>query len=73
MRTNYVQDYEKWVKKGRGQGRFSDYQPWITVQDCHSRAVRSRIPSLRLNRQFNCLSNGERLACLALRANVHNF
>ena len=49
MRSNYVQDYDKWVKAGRGQGRYSAYDPWITVQDCHSKTPRHRVPCPRLH------------------------
>lgn len=67
MRSNYVQDYDKWVKAGRGQGRYSAYDPWITVQDCHSKTPRHRVPCPRLHRMLHCLSHGERLVCLSPR------
>ena len=69
MRSNYVQDYDKWVKAGRGQGRYSAYDPWITVQDCHSKTPRHRVPCPRLHRMLHCLSHGERLVCLSLEWN----
>lgn len=69
MRSNYVQDYDKWVKTGRGQGRYSAYDPWITVQDCHSKTPRHRVPCTRLHRMIHCLSHGERLVCLSLEWN----
>lgn len=65
----YVQDFNNWVKKGRGKGRYEAYSPWITTQDCHSHTARFRVPCKRLNRLIHCLSNGERLACLALEWN----
>lgn len=51
---------EKLIKEGRGQGRGSDYKPWITIQDVPSLGRVSRIRGIKTNRQHEFLSDLER-------------
>lgn len=68
-RTCYVSDWDKWVKKGRGQGDYSDYKPWFTIRDVPSHAVRTRLFSQRFQRVFTFLSHGELQTFLILEWN----
>lgn len=61
-RTNFADDYETWVKLGRGQGEFKDYVSWLTVRDVKSPVGCSRIWSRKLQRVINVLSFGEAIA-----------
>ncbi len=65
-RSNLLADYDKFVKAGRGQGRKSEYQPWLKISDVKSMAIRTRIYSIRFGRHVHVMSNGERLAFLQL-------
>ncbi|MFN3898722.1 MAG: heteromeric transposase endonuclease subunit TnsA, partial [Acinetobacter junii] len=31
-----VQQQQKWIKDGRGDGELSSYKPWLTVRDLSS-------------------------------------
>ncbi|NQX98817.1 MAG: TnsA endonuclease N-terminal domain-containing protein [Flavobacteriales bacterium] len=61
-RSNYIQSdekYAKWFKEGRGQGRFENYKPWLTIFDVPSHGRSHRIPSFKLNRIVTCFSDIE--------------
>lgn len=65
-RTPYVKDYSKDVKRGRGKGSQEDYNPYFTVNDVPSQALRTRVPLLRFNRIMHVLSHSELIALLLL-------
>ena len=54
-----LEDYERGVKEGRGQGRFSSYKPWFIVKKVKSCAVRSRTYIRRFGRLFHLMSDAE--------------
>ena len=54
-----LEDYERGVKEGRGQGRFSSYKPWLIVKKVKSCAVRSRTYIRRFGRLFHLMSDAE--------------
>jgi len=61
-RSRYKQDdktYAKRKKEGRGQGRFENYKPWLTVFDVASHGRSHRIPSFKLNRIVHVFSDLE--------------
>ncbi|MBA6398991.1 TnsA endonuclease N-terminal domain-containing protein [Colwellia sp. BRX10-4] len=61
-RSNYVhsdEKYAKWFKEGRGQGRFENYKPWLTIFDVPSHGRSHRIPSKKLNRIVTTFSDIE--------------
>lgn len=61
--------YERGVKEGRGQGRFSSYRPWLIVKNVKSCSVRSRIYIRRFGRIFHLMSNAEVLTLYQLNWN----
>lgn len=63
-RTSYTVHFERDLKRGRGSGADSDYQPYLRIQDVPSEAIRYRQPLLRFNRIFHLMSYGERAALL---------
>jgi hypothetical protein len=50
---------EKRLKKGRGQGREADYDPWLHVQDVPSQGLTSRIKGWKTGRTHHLLSELE--------------
>lgn len=54
-----LEDYERGVKEGRGQGRFSSYKPWLIVKKVKSCAIRSRTYIRRFGRLFHLMSDAE--------------
>lgn len=65
-RTNYADDYDFWISKGRGQGKFRNYNPWLTIRDVKSPVGCSRIWSQKFKRTIHTLSYGETLAFFIL-------
>ena len=65
-RTNYADDYDFWISKGRGQGKFRSYNPWLTIRDVKSPVGCSRIWSQKFKRTIHTLSYGETLAFFIL-------
>ena len=57
--THSDKRYAKWAKEGRGQGRFENYKPWLTIFDVPSHGRSHRIPSFKLNRIVTCFSDIE--------------
>jgi hypothetical protein len=65
--ANYKQNekkYEKWIKEGRGQGRLTDYKPWLNVQDVSSHGRSHRVLSATTGRITHLLSDLEFYAFL---------
>ena len=61
-----IDDYNQGTKEGRGQGRFSDYLPWLFIKNVPSCAVRSRIYSRKFGRILHLMSNAEVLTLFRL-------
>lgn len=55
-----VQNIDKFIKEGRGQGQFENYKPWLTIQDVPSLGRVTRLKGLTTNRQHEFLSDLER-------------
>lgn len=50
---------DKRIGEGRGQGRGSDYEPWLRIQDVPSTGLVTRIKGWKTNRVHHLLSNLE--------------
>ncbi|WP_414569513.1 TnsA endonuclease C-terminal domain-containing protein [Nostoc sp. CCY 9925] len=50
---------DRYLKEGRGQGRGSEYQPWLLIQDVASQGLASRIKGWKTNRVHHLHSNFE--------------
>lgn len=50
---------EKRIKEGRGQGRGSEYKPWLAIQDVASRGLVTRQKGWKTNRMHHLLSKLE--------------
>jgi hypothetical protein len=50
---------DKRISDGRGQGRGSDYKPWLLVQDVPSQGLATRIKGWKTKRVHHLLSNLE--------------
>jgi hypothetical protein len=50
---------QRWIKKGKGQGRGRDYQPWLRVRDVSSSGLSSRIKGWTSERIHHLLSEIE--------------
>ncbi|KOS61641.1 hypothetical protein AN161_16795 [Lysinibacillus sp. FJAT-14222] len=53
----------RYLKEGRGQGEFSEYIPWLNVQDFSSNGNVTRINGWKTTRQHEFFSNLERSYC----------
>lgn len=60
IRSNGCQATERRLAQGRGQGRGSDYRPWLQIQDVPSCGCVSRILSPVTRREHHLLSGLER-------------
>jgi hypothetical protein len=58
-RTTNQAKIEKWVRAGKGQGRGTDYSPWLTVQDVPSQGLATRIRGYKTKRVHHLLSKLE--------------
>jgi hypothetical protein len=56
--TNQI-TIDKRIREGRGQGRGSDYKPWLLVQDVPSQGLGTRIKGWKTKRVHHLLSNLE--------------
>jgi len=56
--TNQI-TIDKRIREGRGQGRGSDYKPWLLVQDVPSQGLATRIKGWKTKRVHHLLSNLE--------------
>ena len=55
-----TQDIEKMIKEGYGSGTYSEYKPWIKIQDVPSLGRVTRVNGIKTNRQHELLSDMER-------------
>ena len=55
-----TQDIEKMIKEGYGSGTYSEYKPWIKIQDVPSLGRVTRFNGIKTNRQHELLSDMER-------------
>ncbi|XHX76325.1 MAG: TnsA endonuclease N-terminal domain-containing protein [Stenomitos frigidus ULC029] len=53
------QKIEKRLREGRGEGRGSDYQPWLRIQDVPSQGLASRVKGWKTAREHHLMSNLE--------------
>lgn len=58
---------KRWLKEGRGQGRGSNYKPWLTVRDVASEGRSHRIFGHLTNRTHHLLSDLELATFLLLQ------
>src|SRR6476660_4730855 len=49
----------RWIKEGRGQGRGSEYKPWLRIQDVPSQGLSSRVLGRKTGRTHHLLSKLE--------------
>lgn len=55
-----IQNIEKMIKEGYGNGIGSEYKPWIKIQDVPSLGRVTRVKEMKTNRQHELLSDMER-------------
>lgn len=48
---------ERFLKEGRGSGRFENYKPWLTLHDVSTKGRTSRLYSHKLKRMVNLFSD----------------
>lgn len=53
-------DIDKMIKEGKGNGRGSEYKPWLTIQNVPSLGRVTRLKGIKTNRQHEFLSDMER-------------
>lgn len=53
------EDYDRMLRSGRGQGRGSNYKPFIQVHDFGSQGRSSKMPGVLVSRDHHFLSDGE--------------
>lgn len=53
-------DIDKMIKDGYGSGTYSEYKPWIKIQDVPSLGRVTRVKGIKTNRQHELLSDMER-------------
>lgn len=58
-RQNTNRLIEKRIKDGRGQGKGSEYQPWVLIQDVASQGLATRIKGIKTKRVQHFMSNFE--------------
>lgn len=51
--------YGRWIKEGRGQGRGSEYKPWLTIRDVPSEGRSHRVFGHKTQRTHHLLSDLE--------------
>lgn len=61
LKKHLLAEWEEGCKKGLCQGDFEQYQPWISIRDFHSQALRKRIPSAKFGRIIHVMSSGEQM------------
>jgi hypothetical protein len=49
----------RWITRGRGIGRGSDYRSWLTVRDVPSRGTSRKVWGIKIDRVFHLLSEYE--------------
>ncbi len=54
-----IKSIDKRIREGRGQGRGSDYKPWLLVQDVPSQGLATRVKGWKAKRVHHLLSNLE--------------
>ncbi|MCT4605729.1 MAG: TnsA endonuclease N-terminal domain-containing protein [Marinisporobacter sp.] len=61
-RKRYInrEKIEKLIKEGRGQGIKEAYKPWLLIQDVPSTGRESRLVGIKINRQYDFLSDLEK-------------
>ena len=64
-----VQQQQKWIKDGRGDGELSSYKPWLTVRDLSSLGRSHRVYGHKTNRTHHLLSDLELAIFLILEWN----
>ncbi|TXJ02823.1 MAG: heteromeric transposase endonuclease subunit TnsA [Acinetobacter sp.] len=64
-----VQQQQKWIKDGRGDGELSSYKPWLTVRDLSSRGRSHRVYGHKTKRTHHLLSDLELAIFLILEWN----
>lgn len=55
-----IENVEKKIKDGRGQGAGVDYKPWLKIQDVSSLGRSTRLKGVKIPRQYEFLSDLER-------------
>lgn len=64
-----IQQQQKWIKDGRGDGELSTYKPWLTVRDLSSLGRSHRIYGHKTKRTHHLLSDLELAIFLILEWN----
>ena len=64
-----VQQQQKWIKDGRGDGELSSYKPWLTVRDLSSLGRSHRVYGHKTKRTHHLLSDLELAIFLILEWN----
>ena len=64
-----VQQQQKWIKDGRGDGVLSSYKPWLTVRDLSSLGRSHRVYGHKTKRTHHLLSDLELAIFLILEWN----
>lgn len=54
-----LEDYKRSIKNGFGQGKGTDYKPWLRVQDVSSKGLSSKIFGIKTQREHHFLSQLE--------------
>ena len=65
-----VQQQQKWIKDGRGDGVLSSYKPWLTVRDLSSLGRSHRVYGHKTKRTHHLLSDLELAIFLILEWNL---
>ena len=65
-----VQQQQKWIKDGRGDGELSSYKPWLTVRDLSSLGRSHRVYGHKTKRTHHLLSDLELAIFLILEWNL---
>ena len=65
-----IQQQQKWIKDGRGDGELSSYKPWLTVRDLSSLGRSHRVYDHKTKRTHHLLSNLELAIFLILEWNL---
>jgi hypothetical protein len=58
-RLETLEDYKRSIKNGFGQGKGSEYKPWLRVQDVSSKGLSSKINGIKSDREHHTLSKLE--------------